>query len=301
MSTFDLDTIRPLTEKLFLKPNGVHLDVFTFNAETKDALIGTTVTLQNLTDPTKDVILKINKEGNDFHFQLEEGSSYKIRAEKNGFVAVTEIIDTRGLSGSITKNLYLNTFDLAAYLPIVLFFDNDEPNPDSKSTATNTVYGDLLEQYMSRKRTYMQRYGEGAKGDAIRKSTERMEEFFEGDVRGGYDQFKVFMDGLIKELKSGKKINMTIRGFASPRFDVKYNLVLAQRRITSVRNDMLRYKGGVLRPYIKSKQLIITEISYGEELSPPDVIDNIYDEKGSIYSLLASKQRRVEVISVIGN
>ena len=44
-------------------------------------------------------------------------------------------------------------------------------------------------------------------------------------------------------------------------------------------------------PYLLNEQLIITEISYGEELSPVDVNDNIHDEKGSIYSLKASGKK----------
>ena len=65
-----------------------------------------------------------------------------------------------------------------------------------------------------------------------------------------------------------------------------------------MRNDMMKYRNGALAPYLINEQLIITEISYGEELSPVDVDDNINDERGSIYSLKASKERKVEVISV---
>ncbi len=300
VSTYDLETEDPIEEKLFLEPDGVILDALTFDAETKEALIGAKVILEDLSDPTADQIIKINVDDNFFRFKLDKDKSYKLYAEKNGYIAVSEIVDTRNLTGLIKRNLYLNPFDLGAYLPIVLYFDNDEPDPDSKSTATNAVYGDLLEGYMARKETFMNRYGEGAKGDAKQASIDRMEEFFEGDVRGGYDQFRVFMDGLINELKLGKRIDLTIRGYASPRFDVKYNLVLAQRRINSARNDMESYANGALMPFLKSKQLVITEISFGEELSPSDVSDNLFDEKESIYSLRASKQRRIEVVSVIG-
>ena len=150
---------------------------------------------------------------------------------------------------------------------------------------------------MLRKPEFMERYGKGIKGPE--KGIHRQYgSIFEGDVRGGYDRFGLFMDELIKALSEGQKIDMTIRGYASPRFDDRYNLVLGQRRINSVRNNMMEYKNGALAPYLLNEQLIITEISYGEELSPVDVNDNIHDEKGSIYSLKASKERKVEVISV---
>lgn len=299
LSTFDLTSNEPITTKLYLEPLGITLDVFTFDAETKEALRGATIVLEDLSDPTQQQIMEVNQLDNDFHFVLDKDKSYRIIAKKNGYTNVSEIIDTRGVTGNIIRKLYLNRFDLGAYLPIALYFDNDEPNPDSKSTASNEVFGNLLNAYMDRKEVFMTKYGKGAKPDVRNEQISRMENFFEGEVRGGYDQFRIFMDGLIQELQSGKRLDMTIRGYASPRFDVKYNLVLAQRRINSVRNDMESYKGGILAPYLKSKQLIITEISYGEELSPPDVIDNLTDERESIYSLRASKQRRVEVVSVI--
>jgi hypothetical protein len=62
---------------------------------------------------------------------------------------------------------------------------------------------------------------------------------------------------------------------------------------------MMKYQGGAIKTYLDNKQLILTEISFGEELSPGDVSDNIQDERKSIYSYRASKQRRVEVVSVI--
>ncbi len=299
LSTYNLESDDPITEKLYLEPLGIGLDVFTFDADTKEALKGVTIVLEDLSDPTNPQLMEVNTLSNDFHFVLDKDKSYRLTAKKNGYTSVSEIIDTRGVTGNITRKLYLNKFDLGAYLPIALYFDNDEPDPDSKSTASNAIFGDLLSSYMGRKETFMVKYGKGAKPDVREEQTARMEDFFEGDVRGGYDQFRVFMDGLIQELQTGKRLDMTIRGYASPRFDLKYNLVLAQRRINSVRNDMERYKGGILEPYLRSKQLIITEISYGEELSPPDVIDNLTDERESIYSLLASMQRRVEIVSVI--
>ena len=299
LSTFNLESEEPIEEKLFLDPKGIALDVFTFDANTREALNGATVELEDLTDPTANRIIELNEKGNNFEFLLERENSYRIIAKKNGYNSVTEVIDTRGVTGKITRKLYLQQFELGAYLPITLYFDNDEPEPDSKSTHTDLAYGDILDAYMLRKQTYKDKYAKGAKGDDESESLERMEEFFEGDVRGGFDQFKIFMDGLINELQSGKRMDMTIRGFASPRFNVTYNLVLAQRRITSVRNEMMRYKNGVIKPYLDNKQLIMTEISFGEELAPPEVSDNLYDERESIYSWLAAKQRRVEVISII--
>lgn len=301
LSTRGLAIGDTLVEKLYLEPDGISLEVLTFDDQTKDALNGVTVTIEDLSDPTNTKQVKLNELGNNFDFLIEPGKTYRITASKNRFNTVTQIIDTRGLSGKLTQKIYLPRFDLAAYLPIALYFDNDHPDPDSKSTYTDKVYYDLLQDYMRRKPTFKEEYTKGLDQSSKMDSDRNMENFFEGNVKGGYDQFRIFMDGLIKELESGARINLTVRGYASPRFDIRYNLVLAQRRIQSAKNDMMTYRDGVLSKYLKQKQLIITEISLGEELAPSDVSDNLYDEKGSIYSVKASKQRRIEILSIKSN
>ncbi|MBK7221019.1 MAG: PD40 domain-containing protein [Saprospiraceae bacterium] len=287
-----------LTKKLFLETDKLTLDLFTFDANDKKPLSAVKITIEDLTDPSNPMLVQMNEEGNNYTFQLEPNKTYRVTATKTGYGSVTENIETRGGSGKITRNLYLPRADINRLLPLALYFDNDEPDPDSKSTDTKKIFGELLQAYMHRKPEFMEKYGRGVKGAEKQESIDRMEAFFEGDVRGGYDRFSLFMDELIKALGEGQKIDMMIRGYASPRFDDRYNLVLGQRRINSVRNDMMKYRNGALAPYLINEQLIITEISYGEELSPVDVDDNINDEKGSIYSLKASKERKVEVISV---
>ncbi|MFM2394863.1 MAG: hypothetical protein RLZZ546_2846, partial [Bacteroidota bacterium] len=299
-NTNEIKKSEDLIKKLYLETDKVILDLFTFDAKTREELKGAKITIEDLTDPNNPILVQVNELGNDFHFPLDRNKTYRITASKPGYGTVTEMIDTRGsIAGNIKRNLYLPKNDLNRLLPLALFFDNDEPEQDSKSTETNKAYGDLVNDYMLRKPIFMDKYGKGVK-DANEKSAsvQRMEEFFEGEVRGGYDRFSIFMDELINTLNNGQKVEMTIRGYASPRFDEKYNLVLGQRRINSVKNDMMRYRNGALAPHLINKQLIITQISYGEELSPVDVVDNINDEKGSIYSLKASKERKVEVISV---
>ncbi len=297
-NTNEITSSEEVIKKLYLETDRIELDVFTFDANTKESLVGAKVTIEDLTDPENPVLVKVNESGNNFTFPLEKNKTYRITASRSGYGTVTETVDTRNVTGKIVKKLYLPKADINRLLPLALYFDNDEPDQDSKSTATGRIYGDLIRDYMLRKPVFLDKYVKGVKGDEKTASLDRMETFFEGDVRGGYDRFSLFMDELIKALGEGQKIEMTIRGYASPRFDERYNLVLGQRRINSVRNDMMRYKNGALAPSLLNKQLIITEISYGEELSPVDVVDNINDEKGSIYSLKASKERKVEVISV---
>jgi len=287
-STADIKESGEIVKKLFLEPDLINLDAFTFDADTKEALAGATITIEDLTDPTKPQIFKFNELSNDFHFQLERGKTYKITAKKDGYTTVSELIDTKGVENNIRKDLYLKKLGLSAYVPLSLYFDNDQPEPDKKTTETNKNYSSLYNAYNARKKTFITRNGDA-------KATN---DFFGNEMKEGVDKLNLFMEDLLVTLDSGQKIEMTIKGFASPRFDVKYNLVLAQRRIMSVINEMKSYKGGRLAAYLNSNSLVINQVSFGEELAPVDVDDKLRNEKESIYSIKASKERKVEVISV---
>jgi hypothetical protein len=78
----------------------------------------------------------------------------------------------------------------------------------------------------------------------------------------------------------------------------RYNLALGQRRVSSIKNEIARYKGGIFMPFLESGQLVITDISFGEELAPENVSDRSSDKRSSIYSVEASKERRVEILSI---
>ncbi|MBK8390966.1 MAG: hypothetical protein IPL23_17505 [Saprospiraceae bacterium] len=287
-STADIKESGEIVKKLFLEPDLLNLDVFTFDADTREALAGATIAIEDLTDPTKPQVFKFNELSNDFHFQLERGKTYRITAKKDGYATVSELIDTKGLENNLRKDLYLKKLGLSAYVPLSLYFDNDQPEPDKKTTETNKNYSTLYNAYNARKKTFITRNGDA-------KATN---EFFGNEMKEGVDKLNLFMEDLLVTLDSGQKIEMTIKGFASPRFDVKYNLVLAQRRIMSVINEMKSYKGGRLAAYLNSNSLVINQVSFGEELAPVDVDDKLRNEKESIYSIKASKERKVEVISV---
>lgn len=299
-STRNIKKSEDLVRKMYLDTDMLLLDVFTFDLSSKDPLSGTTVEIEDLTDPSVPKIIELNELSNDFHFTLDRGKLYRITATKSGYTPAIEILDTRPYNsgGLINKNLYLDKFSLEALLPISLYFDNDYPDPKSKSTATSAVYGDLLRDYMRRKADFIKNYANSLTGQTKTKATDDLDVFFEGDVRGGYDKLNLFLKELVKELQSGVKVEITLKGFASPRFDTRYNLVLAQRRINSIRNEFNKYGNGVLAEFIKNRQLIITEVSYGDDLSKKDVVSDLGNIRESVFSVNASKERRVEIIKV---
>lgn len=50
--------------------------------------------------------------------------------------------------------------------------------------------------------------------------------------------------------------------------------------------------------YVNIGKLVLKEISFGETKAPIGLSDNPLDKRNSVYSPLASKERRVEVIAV---
>ena len=154
---------------------------------------------------------------------------------------------------------------------------------------------------MSRKEVYKDKFTKPLPLADRALAKDDYEVFFEGDVKGGYDQFKLFMKSLLQELEAGNKVELILKGYASPRADSKYNLALGQRRVNSVKNDMIFYDNEELKPYFLSGQLVLTDISFGKELAPADVESSLEDERNSIYNIKAAKERRVEILRASRN
>lgn len=297
-STIGAEKSESITKKMYLSTDMMLLDVFTFTQIGKLPLEGTTVTLIDMTDQSVKEIVEFNALGNEFNFMLDRGKQYKLIAKKDGYTDAVEIVDTRPFdkSGLIRQDMFLDKFVLQDLLPISLFFDNDMPDVASKSTTTKAKYGNLVTKYMGRKDEYKTKYTKPLSESDKSNALDEYEVFFEGDVRGGYDKFKLFINNLIHELEAGNKVELVLKGYASPRADAKYNLTLGQRRVNSVKNEMIIFDNEELRSYFLSGHLVITDISFGKELAPKDVTGDIRDERNSIYNLKAAKERRVEIL-----
>ncbi|MBK7343460.1 MAG: hypothetical protein IPJ06_10470 [Saprospiraceae bacterium] len=62
---------------------------------------------------------------------------------------------------------------------------------------------------------------------------------------------------------------------------------------------MMAYRDGVFASYVKDKQLIFQDISFGEDRARDGVSDKLEDERLSIYSVEAAVERRAEIIKVV--
>lgn len=288
-----------ITKKLYLEPKDLKLSVFTFDKTTLNELKGVELTLENLSDDTIDKIVINNFNSNEFNFDILRGHNYKITATRKGYQSVSTIIETNEFDGDLmVKKLYLPDL-LNAYIPIVVYFDNDRPNRRSRSKYTNLSYKDTYLRYIKREDQFVDKFTSDLEDPVVKKmSEEQIRDFFKYDVKGAIEKLDLFMSTLEAVLENGHTVAIQLKGYASPRADYKYNLILAQRRVYSVKNQFERYNRGALKKYIKSGKLSITDVSYGESLAPQGISDSINDEKQSVYSVGASKERRVQVVKI---
>ena len=302
--TIDTQTFRTdgsqktLTKKLYLNNASIKLDVFTFDNATKAALAGTTVTLINLTDGTSKQVVLNNANGNDFSFDVEVDKDYKIVATKDGYTIATDMISTKGAKGNIKKDMFLQKMTLQELLPISLYFDNDYPNPRSNSPKTTTQYVALANDYIRRKDDYIRNFTQPLSGQDKINAESEIVSFFTNDVENGRDKFVKFLLQLEQRLASGEKIELEVRGFASPRAKSDYNKILSERRINCIKNEMSVFGGGGIKKYLDQGDLKLKDVSFGNERAAANVIGDLKDERNSIYNMDAARERRVEILKV---
>jgi outer membrane protein OmpA-like peptidoglycan-associated protein len=286
-----------ITKKLILAPD-IRLEVFTFENPTKALLPGTTVTLTDLTDGSVQKVVITNALGNDFVFNVKTDRKYKLDAVKDGYSTAIETIDTHGATGTIKKDMYLQKVQLQELLPISLYFDNDYPNPRSNQPTTSSKFVALVNDYLIRKGDYIKNYTAPLSGQAKQQATNDIESFFTNDVQNGRDKFVAFLVQLEQRLAMGEKIELEVRGFASPRSKSDYNKILSERRINSIKNEMKSFNVGGISQYINNGSLKLKDVSYGDQTAKASVIGDLKDERNSIYSLDAARERRVEILKV---
>jgi hypothetical protein len=93
---------------------------------------------------------------------------------------------------------------------------------------------------------------------------------------------------------------VTIEGYCSPLGSSEYNLSLSKRRIDCIVNNFMRYDGGKLAPFARSKKLRFNRISNGEGKANPrarEVLgsDDRRNRQKGIFDIFATLERRVEI------
>lgn len=188
---------------------------------------------------------------------------------------------------------------LTDFTGLPLYFDNDEPDNRSRKTATKSTYYETVEAFLARQREYRDRFSANLKDQQADAAEQLVDNFFENEVRNGADRLNQLCELMLDRLHKGAELEVILKGYTSPRAKSDYNEKLAQRRISSVRNQFEAFNDGSLRPYLNDGKLKISELSFGETTAKSGISDKLSDERNSIYHPNAARERRVEIVEVV--
>ena len=187
---------------------------------------------------------------------------------------------------------------LKDFVGLTLYFDNDEPDKRTKRTTTKKSYEKTVLDYLERQDTYRAAFSKNLKGENAEEAEQVIDDFFDEDVRAGYERLNELCELLLTRMIVGDTVEIILKGFTSPRAKSDYNLNLGKRRISSVRNQFTVFGDGVLEQYIRLGRLKISETSFGETTAAGTISDSLKDERNSIYHPDAARERRVEIVEI---
>ena len=189
---------------------------------------------------------------------------------------------------------------LIEYLPLKLYFHNDEPDPRSWSTTTEHQYDSTWFRYKAMLPMYEREFAGMLDGEARTEAVTSVGDFFGNEAQAGYDKLMTFLAGLQETLDQGRRVNLVVRGFASPLAKSDYNVNLSLRRIQSLVNVMRAWNNGSLVPYLDDNasnggSLSLERAPFGEERAKSGVSDELKDLRKSVYDPDAARERRIEI------
>ncbi|MBL7928658.1 MAG: PD40 domain-containing protein [Bacteroidia bacterium] len=184
-------------------------------------------------------------------------------------------------------------------LPLVLYFDNDHPDPRTLKTETRFAYDELYNNYIGRKQEYLREFSKGLDEKRKQSAETAIQLLFNQTIIPAYMKLDSVARLLSDELNEGKKIRLVVRGQASPLASARYNDNLSRRRISSLVNYLMRYGDKSLADFEKKGSLVIEWKPVGKSMAPASVSDDLKDLRNSVYSPAAALERKIEVIDVI--
>lgn len=255
----------------------------------------------------------LNSSLNDLYFRYFDGAKTGFLASnRNGSISDgsfccndlyrVQFADSLA-TDTVIPDVFASLAELNDYLPVTLYFHNDEPNPRTREVTTHLTYEQTYDAYRARLNEYRKEVSRSLKGEDAEDAEYEVDEFFSFYIDKGMDHLRQFADLLLVELEKGYSIRLTIKGFASPRAKSDYNINLTSRRINSLVNYLKTAKDGAFLPYIESRAenhatLSFEEVPFGEYQADKEVSDELDDRQASIYARGARLERKIEVLSV---
>ena len=130
------------------------------------------------------------------------------------------------------------------------------------------------------------------------KYNSNLESFFEDSLKGNFNKLNIIFSHILSDLKQDKKIELQIKGYASPLHEKQYNINLSKRRIKSFINYVELHRGKAFSSYLENGNFQIIELPFGENNAANSVSDDPNNKQKSIFSLAAMLERKIEIIDV---
>tara|TARA_B100001250_G_scaffold156668_1_gene134703 strand:+ start:468 stop:1889 length:1422 start_codon:yes stop_codon:yes gene_type:complete len=183
---------------------------------------------------------------------------------------------------NILGNIILDSPYYSNFLPLNLYFDNDQPREIDFYKDSAFDYKDTYINYFMKLDDY------------LLYNNDNINNFFEDSLRSNFNQLNKLLDALYENLQDNYIIDIKIRGYASQLAEDQYNIELSSLRIRSLVNYIKAYKNGLLFKYLNN-QLNIIEVPLGESQSIEEDKENVLL---NIYGTEAMLNRKVSIIKI---
>ena len=194
----------------------------------------------------------------------------------------TNIYEFSKAYNNILENIIHDSIYYSNFLPLNLYFDNDQPKEIDFYKDSNFDYKDAYINYFMKLDDY------------LLYNNDNINIFFEDSLRSNFNQLNKLLDVLHENLQDNYIIDIKIRGYASQLADDQYNIDLSSLRIRSLVNYIKVYKNGLLFKYLNN-QLNIIEVPLGESQSIEEDKESILL---NIYGTEAMLNRKVSILKI---
>ncbi|MFT5600919.1 MAG: hypothetical protein ACI9N1_001155 [Flavobacteriales bacterium] len=259
----------------------------------------------------ENMLAPINSQWNDFYFSLDSSGQNGFLTSnrlgvlfKKGPTCCNDIWEVKFEKEAEDNSMVIESLDdLNKYLPVTLYFHNDRPGPRSLDTTVKDNYMITYDRYTDLQATYRKEYAKGLEGEQLIDAKLDIDDYFKNYVDKGVADLELFARLLLEELNKGQKIEITIKGFASPLAKSDYNVNLTKRRISTLINYLREYETGEYNQYMDKTaanggELTFLKIPFGEYTANTNVSDDYYDARNSIYNRKAAVERKIEIQSI---
>ena len=248
----------------------------------------------------------INSPANDLYYFSHYDSIYVSSNKKGGYFSknptccsdiyasypLIELIAQEEIKDTVVLEEKIETL-----LPVRLYFRNDEPDARTLKTTTQQTYLETYDKYVENYPLYKTEVIKGVSAEQAENDLKDLTEFFGNQVDFGAVMLDSLKHILLEELKVGSKIEISIKGFASPIAKTAYNVNLTKRRISSLINYFKSVDDGVFQPYLDNKKpnLSFIYLPFGEYAADQSISDDAVVQNESVFSKAAGIERRIQV------